>query len=337
MPTQIGKRMNQNPTASEKLDAVRLLKFIVKWKKQLIITGIAALIVSFVFTLPVIMTPMFKATTVIYPVNLQTYSQETATEQMVQLLHSEDVKENLIYAFDLFRHYDIDSTGKFPRFEIMKRLEENISISKTEFESIEISIVDKDPKLAAKMCDSLLSFVDQKAISLVRIRAAEVVRITYDQMIEKKQELDSMEMAMKNIRTQYGVTDFENMVEGFSREYYRSLSSGGVNNRMETAKKNLDEKGGEYVFLKEMLWKVRGQYSDYKFKYEQALTDTKKVMEFHNTISKAIPPERKDSPKRSLIMLLFTASMMIVALLYIIYQEHYRIRIEKEIVGADKF
>ncbi len=91
------------------------------------------------------------------------------------------------------------------------------------------------------------------------------------------------------------------------------------------------------MFLKEMLWKVRGQYSDYKFKYEQALTDTKKVMEFHNTISKAIPPERKDSPKRSLIMLLFTASMMIVALLYIIYQEHYRIRIEKEIVGADKF
>ncbi len=326
--------MNPKPEASEKLDAIRLLKFILKWKKQLIITGISAIIVSFLFTLPQIMTPMYKATTVIYPVNIQTYSKETSTEQMVQLLNSEDVKENLIKAFNLYRHYDIDSTGKYPRFEIMKRLEENISISKTEFESIEINILDEDPVLAASMCDSLLHYVDRKAISLVRIRAKEVLVIAYNQMMEKKQELDSMENAIKNIRVQYGISDFENMVEGFSREYYRSLSSGGANQKMETTRKNLEEKGGEYVFLKEMLWKVRGQYSDYKLRYEQALTDMKKELEFHNTITKAIPPERKDSPKRTLIMLIFTASVMFVALLIIIYQEHYKSRFEKEITGT---
>jgi hypothetical protein len=79
---------------------------------------------------------------------------------------------NLVSAFDLYSHYDVDSTGSYPRFEIMKRLEENISVSKTEFESIEISIIDENPKTAAAMCDSILSFVDQKAISLVRVRAS---------------------------------------------------------------------------------------------------------------------------------------------------------------------
>lgn len=323
--------MNQTPQASEKLDAVRLMQFIVKWKKQLIYIGIGSILVSFVFTLPVFMKPMFKAQTIIYPVNIQTYSKETATEQMVQLLQSEDVRMNLVSAFDLYSHYDIDSTGNYPRFEIMKRLEENISVSKTEFESIEISVIDENPKTAAAMCDSILSFVDQKAISLVRVRADEVVKIVGKQMRDKKAEVDSLENAIKVLRTQYGITEFDNMVQGFSREYYRAVGSGGANSKLETTRKNLEEKGGEYVFLKEILWKVRGEYTTYKLSYEQALTDTRKELKFHNVISKATPPERKDSPKRTLIMLMFTAGVMLFALLVMIYQEHFKNRFEKEL------
>jgi capsular polysaccharide biosynthesis protein len=253
--------MNPTPQASEKLDAVRLMQFIVKWKKQLIYIGIGSILISFVFTLPVFMKPMFKAQTIIYPVNIQTYSKETATEQMVQLLHSEDVRMNLVNAFDLYTHYGVDSTGDYPRFEIMKRIEENISVSKTEFESIEISVIDENPKTAAAMCDSILSFVDQKAISLVRVRANEVVSIIEKQMIDKKKEVDSLENAIKEIRIKYGITEFDNMVQGFSREYYRAIASGGANSKLESTRKNLEEKGGEYVFLKEILWKVRGEYT----------------------------------------------------------------------------
>jgi capsular polysaccharide biosynthesis protein len=327
--------MNQTPQASEKLDAVRLMQFIVKWKKQLIYIGIGSILVSFVFTLPVFMKPMFKAQTIIYPVNIQTYSKETATEQMVQLLQSEDVRMNLVSAFDLYSHYDVDSTGNYPRFEIMKRLEENISVSKTEFESIEISIIDENPKTAAAMCDSILSFVDQKAISLVRVRAYEVVKIVEKQMRDKKAEVDSLENAIKVLRTQYGITEFDNMVQGFSREYYRAVGSGGANSKLESTRKNLEEKGGEYVFLKEILWKVRGEYTSYKLSYEQALTDTRKELKFHNVISKATPPERKDSPKRTLIMLMFTAGVMLFALLVMIYQEHFKNRFEKELTASD--
>ena len=323
--------MNPTPQASEKLDAVQLMQFIIKWKKQLIFIGIGSFLISFVFTLPVFMKPMFKAQTIIYPVNIQTYSKETATEQMVQFLHSEDVRMNLVSAFNLYSHYGIDSMGNYPRFEIMKRIEENISVSKTEFESIEISVIDENPITAASMCDSILAFVDQKAISLVRVRANEVVSIIGKQMMDKKAEVDSLENAIKEIRIKYGITEFDNMVQGFSREYYRAIASGGANSKLESTRKNLEEKGGEYVFLKEILWKVRGEYSTYKLSYEQALTDTRKEMKFHNVISKATPPERKDSPKRTLIMLMFTVGMMLFALLVMIYQEHFKNRFNKEL------
>lgn len=323
--------MNPTPQASEKLDAIRLMQFITKWKKQLIYIGIGSILISFVFTLPIFMKPMFKAQTIIYPVNIQTYSKETATEQMVQLLASEDVLIKLADAFNLYKHYNIDSAGAYPRFEMLKRLQENVSVSKTEYESIEISVIDENPITAAAMCDSILSFVDQKAISLVRFRATEVVNIVGKQMRDKKAEVDSLENAIKEIRTQYGITEFENMVEGFSREYYRAVGSGGANSKLESTRKNLEEKGGEYVFLKELLWKVRGEYITYKLSYEQALTETKEEMKFHNVISKATPPERKDSPKRTLIMLMFTAGMMLFALLVMIYQEHFKNRFDKEL------
>lgn len=325
--------MSKDLPQAEQLNLIRVIRLASKWRKQLIYTGVAAIVISIVFTMPQIMTPMFKANSVIYPVNLQAYSKETPTEQMVQLLNSEDVRENLIVDFSLYKHYDIDSTGNYPRFEMMKRLDENISISKTEFESIDISVLDKDPKVAAAMCDSLSSYVDKKAISLLRERSYEILVIAKQQMEEKKQELDSLEAAMKNIRLTYGISDFENQIEGFSREYYRTVAGGGANSRMETQQKNFLEKGGEYILLKELLWKVRGSYTEYKIKYEQAYTDTRKDLNFHNTITKASVPERKDSPKRTLIILVFTISVLFFALLYIIYIEHYKNRIDREMVS----
>lgn len=329
--------MSNKTRATEKLDSIRFLQLIVKWRKQLIITGIASLIISFALTLPQFMTPMFKATAVIYPVNLKAYSKESPTEQMVQYLRSEDVLEKLVKPFNLFYHYEIDSTGKFPRFEMLKRIDENVKVAKTEFESIEINIWDKDPVIAARMCDSLIDFADNKALTILRDSSREALVVIKKQLDERKAELDSMENAIKVLRVNYGITDFENQVEGFSREYYHSLSTGNVNNRMETTQQNLQEKGGEYILLKELLWRVRGNYYDLKLQYDRTISDIKKQRSFHSTVSRATPPERKDYPKRSLIMLLFTASVLFVAVLIIIYQEHYRKLLAEEVLkGSDE-
>src|SRR6187549_2700669 len=124
--------MTDTNAATGKMDAIRILQLLSRWKKQLILVAIGSLVVSFIFTLPVFMTPMFKATAVVYPVNIEPYSNESPTEQLVQLFNADDVRDSLIKSFNLYKHYDIDSKGKFPRFEMMKRLGENISVDKNE-------------------------------------------------------------------------------------------------------------------------------------------------------------------------------------------------------------
>lgn len=306
----------------DKMDSVKLIRILKKWKKHLIVVFIASLLISFVFTLPVFMKPMFKSSAVLYPVNLQPYSNETPTEQMIQLFNSEEVRLKLVNACNLYEHYEIDPQGKFPRFEILKKLDENISIDRTQYESVEIDVLDTDPEMAAKICDSLIRFMDVKAIELVRERASEVEIILGKQLREKKAEMDSMENRMQELRTQYGITDFELQIEGFSREYYRSVGQGG-SGRLEQIRKNLEDKGGEYVSLRENLESVRQSYNEYKLRYEQIIIDLSKELTFHNVVTKPDIPERKDSPKRSVIMVLFTLSMMLLATLVILYEEHY--------------
>jgi uncharacterized protein involved in exopolysaccharide biosynthesis len=322
--------MNSNIKTTDKIDSLWLLKMIAKWRKQLVITFVVAVVVSFIFTLPAIMTPVFKSTAVIYPVNMSTYSKETPTEQMVQLLNSDDIKFELIRAFGLYKRYGVDSTGSNPKFEIFKVLKENVSISKTPLESIEISVLDKDPIIAAQMCDSILSFMDKKALSLIRERSNEVIVILNNQIQDKVAQMDSMDRAIKDIRMKYGITEFEEQIAGFSREYYKSLSSGSVNSKMEQTKNNLEEKGGEYVDLKEHLFRARGAYNDLKVRYDQVVIDSKKVMKFHNVITAPIPADKKEFPKRSFIMLLFTFSVMLFAILIIIYQEKYKRILQEE-------
>lgn len=73
--------MSKDLPQAEQLNLIRVIRLATKWRKQLIYTGIAAILVSIVFTMPQIMTPMFKANSVIYPVNLQAYSKETPTRR----------------------------------------------------------------------------------------------------------------------------------------------------------------------------------------------------------------------------------------------------------------
>ena len=314
---------------TENFNAIRFIRMLIKWKKQLLQVFIASAIISYLLTF--LITPLYKSNAVVYPYNLNVYSKESATEQMVQLLKSEDVREDLIKAFDLYKHYDIDSTGSAPRTKIMKQLDENISINKTEYESVEMNILDADPMIAKRMCDSMIVFMDHKALHLLREKAGENLKFFGRRLAEKKAEMDSMVAEETKLSMEYGVLDYENQTLGFTREYYHYLGQGGSSSKMEQEKRNLEEKGNVSFSLKENLWRVRGQYNELKKVYEDEAMNFTKDITFHNQITKAVAAEKRDSPKRTLLALLVTISVTVLAILVIIYFEFYKKRFEAEL------
>lgn len=316
---------------SGQMSTIILLRIIKKWQKHLLICFFASVAVGFIISLPIFMKPMYKSSTVFYPANLIPYSKETPTEQMVQLLNSEEVRDSVVKALNLFKHYKIDSINGFPRYEMMKILDENISVSKNQYEAIELDVIDEDPKMAKRICESLIHFMDIKAISLIHTRALEVAKVNMQAMQEEKLILDSLNNAITALRDSSGITDFEFQIEGFSREYFRSLSSGNVNANMSKAHQNLISKGAEYMTLKENVRHSRDAYLYYKMLNDSALITTKKELNFHDIVSPPLIPEKKDSPKRGLVIILFTLSTMLISIVTVVYIEQYREKLKSQL------
>jgi uncharacterized protein involved in exopolysaccharide biosynthesis len=293
-----------------------ILDILNRYRKPLIIIGVVSALAGVVFSMPYFMPPRFKSNAIIYPSNLISYSSESPTEQMLQIAQSSDIRSRIINVFNLYSHYGIDTTTN-PHFktDAIAQYEENVTIKKTEYESMEITAYDEDPQMAAAIVDSIIYHFNIKAREMQRDKSMEVLVIAKNQMDMKKAEMDSMETVIKQIRNDHGILDYKGQSEEALRGLFRNLSSGNGNGVNEAKKmiESLKEKGGEYNALNEHLWRVRGNYNDLKIAYEVAYRDVNKILTYTNVVTKPQVADKKSFPVRWLIVLISVSSSLLFA------------------------
>jgi len=305
------------------LNAADLLKILVKWKKHFIIIGIATILISIIFSGPSFIEPKYKSFAILYPSNIIPYAGENQSEQMIQLLESDDIMRDINSTFHLMKHYKIDSAkDQYSQSRFMDVYKDNINFRKTEYESVEITVLDKDPKMASDIADSIIDLMNKKAKSLQKEKSEEVVTILKSQLDKKRIEMDSMELVLKELRTKYGIISYDNQAREVTREYLQALSLSGNPQAIDEAKhliQNLEDKGCEFVSLNENLWRVRGTYNDIKVQYENAVKDVEKVLTYSNVISKPFPADKKSYPVRWIIVLIATISTLFLAFIFLAF------------------
>lgn len=317
--------MNQEPNNQVVFDAGFIIGIIKKYAKQLSLIAAGTIVLSVLFSSEFFIKPKFKSTAIVYPSNLIPYSTESPTEQMIQLLGSEEIRDELIKDFKLFDHYEIDTALDYPLTILHGMMQENISVDKTRFESVEINVLDTDPKVASDMVDSIISKFHKKARTLQRTKSAEVVVILRNQLNLKKAEIDSMEERILELRKDFGILDFDQQIRSFSRTYYDELAKGNAGNgtgRLDKAMVSLGSNGTEFIALTENLESVRKVYNDTKIRYDEAVRDLTKELTYSNVVSPAVPAEKKSYPIRSLIVLLATISVLSISIIAIIVLEN---------------
>jgi len=243
----------------------KIVNLINKWKVHLIIITIVAIAIGAFISSPIVITPKFKSLAIIYPVNTYTYSKESTTEQMLQVLNSNDIKEKMLAAFDLLKHYKIDP--KEPQYYtyFLDEYNSNVNINKTEYESVEITVLDKNSKIACQMVDSIIKFYDDKIASLHKRKQKEVIEISRAEFVKKKHELDSLESIVKNYRQNYGIMNYNSQVLEATKGEFAG------NNQAKELFKNLQEYGVDYQRLDSMLYNVRKEVIDDKHMLEICL------------------------------------------------------------------
>ncbi len=180
-----------------------LVKFFIKNFKKIMIVTIVGAIASIVVA--VVITPKFKSSVVIFPAstssvskalltdmsrapkNILKFGEEEETEQMLQILQSDEIKAMIIKKYDLMTHYDIPIDAKYRKTKLLKEYIKNISSRKTEFQAIEIKVLDTDPVIAAAIANDIANYVDTIYNNVQRKRALEALNIVSN--VYNKQQL----------------------------------------------------------------------------------------------------------------------------------------------------
>ncbi len=277
----------------------------------------AAILLSIVFSGPYFIKPKYKSYAIIYPANIAPYSTENNTEQMLQLFNSEDLLLDVINKFKLYVEYNIDTVDKNYRTSIIQQLKENLSVKKTEYESVLIEIYDENPLQACDMVKEFVNFMNLKARALQRGKTAEVVKLLNNQLIDKKQQIDTIEKRMQFLRKEYNILDYDIQVKEYSKGYVKSISGGHGNakNDILSTLDNLKEYGGEYRLLDSYLLGLITAYNEVKKDYDKSVSDLNKELTYANIVTNPVPADRKSYPVRWLIITITTISTAILSLM----------------------
>ena len=300
-------------------DNQRILSVIWNRKFHFIIIGIIAFVLAFIFSLPVFIQPKFKSNARIYPSNLFELSEESRTEQMMEILSSRDIKFQVIEAFGLDTVYEIDKEDPMYNTYMLMEYDVNVSMNKTKFETVEIAVLDKDRQRASDMCDSIIHFYNQKVKELHSLKVFEVVKLSEEMLNRKSHELDSLLIRVNDLRTQTGILNFNAQVKEVTRGYMTALANNrGTSSDTKEIKKiysNLQKFGADSYVTEKRMAKTLSVVDSLKFLHEELLIEANKNITYSHVVEYPVPAEKKAYPVRWLIALATVASAVFVALL----------------------
>jgi capsular polysaccharide biosynthesis protein len=295
--------------------------FDIIWARRIhfVIVGVVAVLISAIFSGPAFITPRYKATARLYPVNLSVLSEESETEQMLEILNSTDIKLKMFDAFRLDEVYKIRKDDPLYLTNMFGVYNKNFSARKTEFETVEIEVLDRDPVRAYQMCDSVIRLYHLKVRELHSAKHWEMVRIAENSLRSHKRERDSVVALINQYRKEYQILDFDQQVPEVTRGYMKALAEGRENTpggrEIRKLYDNLVDKGAETYMLDVHFTMLNNSIDSIKRLYQLHSSEAQKVITYGLVVDNPVVPDKKAYPIRWLIVALSLFSSLFLALL----------------------
>lgn len=303
-----------------------LVGLILRWRFHLAVITVIAAVLGAVFSGPFFITPLYRSEAVAYPANINSYSDESETEQMLQLLQSQDITDSIIDRFELMGVYKIDPNYKYWRTALLTEYRQNVKIRKTPYEAIAITVRDADPERAANMASEILKLYDHKVASLHKSKYKEVVDMYEEQLRLKRKVIDSLQERMYVLGTEYGLIDYSVQSQEIMRGYLRTVygtTTANINTKgVEELKRNIEKHGGELLTIIEMLQHESRTFVDIKLDLEGAQRFYTANLSYSNIISKPYPSDKKAFPVRWIIVAFSALGALLLSLLVIFFIEN---------------
>lgn len=334
--------MEENSKASFNFSSTNLILYLYSKRKPLILIASLAAIVSVIISLTI--APRYRSTVIMFPASgvsisqalvstttdnqrsgILSFGEEEEAEQLLQILHSEEIKQKLVQKFNLFEHYDIKENVKYRYTLLNARMKKNISFRKTEYMSVNISVLDEDPQIAADMANEIAALLDSTMNRMQKERAEKAFQIVSNEYMLLQSEIKEIEDSLTSLG-KLGIYDVEAQSVGLNETWLSALSKGNTSltNKLEKQIEILGKYGGNYIFLKKFLEDESRRLSLLKDKYTRAKVDTEQSLPHTFIVDKAEKAEKKAYPNKSLIVLLSVFSSLLFGIFGLIFIDTFK-------------
>jgi len=314
-----------------------LIRVLFNYKKVLILITLLALVASTIAAF--IIKPKFKSTAIIYPPVANQASKELFTlmkqegltvfgeteeaEQFLQILTSRTLKDSVINKLNLMDHYGIQPNERYAKFKTYERYEDNIRVKPTQYQSVAIEVLDRNPEMAAKMANTVVDLSDSIMRS-VKAQVAQKALLALEAQFEKGlQEMQVLEDSLSNVMLK-GVVDLKKQSEQYYKDYTKALLANDKRaiDILEKQIKPLQQYGGKYKRYRNEIKEMALHLTEMRQGLKVARIEAQQTIPSQFVVDRAVAADKKAYPKRALVIILSTLSSIFFAVFAIVLLEY---------------
>ncbi len=311
-----------------------LIQFIWINRKKLMLFTFTAAVISGVVAF--LMTPLYLSTAVVFPAATSSVSfseqrnakaaamdfgEEEQAEQLVQILQSSRIRDKVVTEFDLMKHYEINENGANKYFKLNEAYNNHISFNRTRFGSIRIDVLDENPALAAKIANKIVDLIDTVKNEMIAERTVPAFKVNERKLAQMKRDRDAILRKLDSL-ADLGVI----ALDVRSNLFQAYVDSKNPEDRAELKKKiDINMKyGAMYDGLEYMRNEKIVKIEDFNISYEQAESDANAKFNHKFIVERAVKADKKEKPKRSVIVLVSTVAAFFIGLFSLLLWEKYK-------------
>lgn len=330
-----------------------VLQTLFKWKKPILLTTAIGAAGSIVISL--LLPVYYESATTFYAASpdlampermfgatneaMEYYGEDADIDRIMTIANSNELADYLISAFNLYEHYDIDSTNSKAPYFVRLKLSKLYKVQKTKYDAIQLSVEDRDKETAAAMANAARLKIDEIAQRLIKASQTELLR-TYESNIQEKEgQLKELNDSLMVLRSTFGVYNTETQSEllatllagaeakltnsGARLEVYQNMP-GAPRDTISNLKASVQGAQKEVASLQERLEKFNQglapvqvlaqvhalaskQLGEDKERYKQIKSAQGSPFPAIHLVEEAPTPIIKSRPKRSMIVIAVTA------------------------------
>ncbi|MBN2667586.1 MAG: hypothetical protein JXR60_00025 [Bacteroidales bacterium] len=248
------------------------------------------------------------------------FGEEEEVEQVQQILQSDLIRSRIIDRFNLAKHYKIDNQSKYQKAELYDAYDENVTIRRTKYNSVKITVIDQNRDTAALIANEISNLLDTTMNFLQKTRALKAFQIVEKEYNKLQEEINFLNDSLSKLRA-LGINDYESQSEVFNQALAQAILKNDKNaiRELEQKIKILSEYGSSYIQLSNYLEFQTEELSIIHSKYAEAKVDLEQNLPHKFVVSAAFPAEKPSYPIRWLIVLagMFSTLVLLTFILLI--------------------